>query len=232
MGVPRKDGLVYALNITTIILRSTSSNLETLIRPITILDNILSNNIGRGNPIPDNAKDVLVLNDLFSSFLSRKGYAANQYISDSFMTFITSKQKIRMCLYNLNKYCKNQKSLKLIFNDMIQVDKDAHDKYKYDEMIKKKNQNLLNSNVLKLFKNVTYLEIRSARHPVSLESLLELINGTQIREVEISGHNILLSLEAWSSLADIRCKYKKANFNMEFRIKYGKTRSLFITHID
>ena len=57
----------YPLNITSVILQSTSSNLKSLIALLTILDSILDRGVNVWNPIENNDKDVAALKQLFSS---------------------------------------------------------------------------------------------------------------------------------------------------------------------
>ena len=66
------EGDIYPmLNISTIILQSTCSNLQNFIKPLTILDNILTNKVLFDNKIPDSKKDYQVSKGLFSSYLSK-----------------------------------------------------------------------------------------------------------------------------------------------------------------
>ena len=55
----------------------------------------------------------------------------------------------------------------------------ASDKYK--------NKNLLKREIMLIFKNVTMLMVTSQYHPLSLESLLELVDGTQITRIILNG---------------------------------------------
>ena len=208
--------VAWPLNISSIILQSTSSNLESLIGPLTILDNILSENVNIDNIIFDNSKAVSVLSYLFSSILSGKEYVGNKYIWNTFNTFIMSKKDIFVRIAKLDKYCLNKNLLALIFSDLIKNDDDDN-----RAMIINKNQNLVKPEILKIFKNVTYLRIHCKKYPLSLESLLSLINGTQIKTVVIDdpGSTWLSSVKS-SSFADVSSKYKKANFKMEFEGEY------------
>ena len=112
----------HALNIKSITLQSTSSNLEHLIRPLTVLDNILSDNVNIANQIQDNGKDLAVLKVLFSSILSEKEYNGNQYIWNTFKAFIANKRSIKVNIVELVRWCHNSALLDLIFNDLAVMD--------------------------------------------------------------------------------------------------------------
>ena len=206
------------LNITTIILQSTASNLETFIGPLTVLDNILSNNVDKHHIIPKNSSYVSVLSDLFSTIISGKEYVGNQYVWNTFNAFIMNKQKILIHIDNLDEYCHDKELLNLIFGDLIKIIK-KEEEYKYDEMIKFETQNSLKSNVIKLFKNMTYLWITCRSYPLSLKSLLKSIKDTQIIKMQIWGSKWLPSVKSCSALDDITREYGKANFNINFTIK-------------
>ena len=77
----------FPMGIASIILQTTCTNLETLIRPLTILDNILSGNFDIDTMLV-NAKDVLILKHLFSTALSNEEYIVNKYIWTVFSAFI------------------------------------------------------------------------------------------------------------------------------------------------
>lgn len=201
------------LNIQSIILQSTSSNLEPFIGPLTILDSILSNNVNMNNEIPHDNKVVSVVSQLFSSVLSGKEYIGNLYVWRTFNTFIMNKKWILVNIDQLHEHCSNNKLLKVIFYDLIKKDKNQD---VYSMMIKNKNQNLLKSDIFKLFANVNYLEIHSLQHPFSLESLLALMTSTNIQLVNILGGKWISSVRQWSLFDDILNKYDKAMFILEF----------------
>ena len=205
-------GEEYPLNISTIILQSSCSNLESFIKPLTILDNILSNNVYRSNIISDNDKNVSILSCLFSSCLSKQQYVGNQYIWNIFNSFINHKQEIKIHIDQLDEYCENKQLLQLILSEIVKQE-EYKEEYCSD---KYKNKNLLKPQILSIFKNVTYLYIDCDSYPLSLESLLSLINNTQIKKVEINGEYWLRKVKEMSSFNNILSKYKVANFNMEF----------------
>ena len=218
------DGNTLPLYIKSIILQKTSSNLESVIGPLTILDNIMGDNVTKDNVISNNSKDVSALKYLFSCILSEQEYEGNEYVWNTLKAYIMNKKLLRFNIDELDKHCKNKKLLKLIFYDLIKSDED-----KYDAMIINKNQNLLRPEMLKVFENVTKIWINTDEYPISLEALLFLINGTQIKELMIyasyNNEGWLPSINSSSSIDDIKKKYAASNFKMDF----GK--SLMISHI-
>ena len=163
MGGP--DG-AHPLMISSIILQSTASNLRKLIGPLTILDNILSLNVGERNDniIPNDDKSVSVLSGLFSSMISGKPYDGNKYIWNTFNAFILKKQEIRINLYQIWYSCKDKEFLKVLFSDLIV--REGYSKlitgvdYDYDLWIKNAKQNLFKPDIVKLFKNVKKISIK------------------------------------------------------------------------
>ena len=220
------DSEKYPLTIKSIILQETSTNLESLMEPITILNNILTNNVYGGNEISNDSSYCQVLNSLFSSFLSEQQYTENQYICNAINAFFVNKQEINIFFRHLMQYCHNKNLLNLIFGDLIEMSTKDWSK-KYDVMIQKKNQNLLRPIMLKLFKNVTYLHISCWSFPLSMKALLKLITGTQIKKVEIYGKHWIRAVKAWPSLYNITKKFSDKNFDMQFN--YDNTK-LFIKY--
>ena len=140
----------FPLNIGSIILQSTSTNLESVIKPLTILDNILSGNVFQS--YFENIGDaVSVLSRLFASVLSGTKYNGNQYIWRMLKAFIENKHTIDISIRTLDEYCKNKKLLNLIFHEFIKKE-DGQDKY--EEMIMNENQNLFKPDILKVFNKV------------------------------------------------------------------------------
>lgn len=205
--IAEADG-TYPLTISSIRLQSTSRNLEALITPLTILDNILSDNVSMHDRIANNSKVVPVLRPLISSIISREEYLGNQYVWSTFNTFILNKREIEVDLMALNTFCQNEDLLRLIFFNLVQG---------RGELPKEENQNLLKPDILKLFKNVTYLEINCTDYPLSLRKLLDLIKGTQITKVQINGQYWLSAVQKSYFFEDIVNEYEKSNFKMEFR---------------
>ena len=210
------------LNISTIILQSSCSNLQSFIKPLTILDNILTNNVLFDNKIADNKKDYQILKGLFDSYLAKEQYVGNEYIWSIFNAFVNYKHKIDIHLDRLGASCKNKDLLGLILSDTVKmkyVKPTGRWDFKEEEYLsdKYRNKNLLKPEILSIFQNVTDLRIGCNFYPLSLESLLVLIKNTQIRKVEIWGPRWLPKVKAMSSFSNILSQYKQENLNMEFK---------------
>lgn len=198
------------LNISSIIIQSTCTNLENLIRPLTILDNILSKNVTKTNIIPDNTKDVMLLEDLFCSVICGKQYKGNQYVWNTFKAFVNHKERLDICIDLLVKYCQNNGLLKLLVTDIVKAEEG--EKYLESKYV---NKNLLRRQILSIFNKVTHLFIYGKNYPISLESLLSLIDGTQIKRVSMSGCEWLRE-PTLPSFIHISRKYRKAGFEIIF----------------
>ena len=158
------------LNISSIRIQETSSNLEKLVKPITTLDQIISNNVYNKNKIEDNPGSFSMVSSLFGYYLSRslvEKVVCNTYILKSFQCFVNNKQEIRVYLYKLDNYCSNKGLLGLLFSKLVQ-----------ETSVKEKDQNLLKRDALKVFKNVNYLYIYCADYSFCLSSFLSVIEGT------------------------------------------------------
>lgn len=202
-----------SLNVSSIIIQKTSLNLETLIRALTTLDKILSNSVRPEYVISDNVEDTIIISHLFSTKLGDGVFTGNEYAWNTFNSFIMSKEKLRFDISTLNNYCNNKKLLNVIFDDIVYMTGDIDT---YDDLIVNKNQNLLKAGILKLFQNVTTLQMWCDEYAVSLESVLTLIKGTQIKVVEIHSSDMWLPLVTSSkSYDEIKSEYEKANFDME-----------------
>ena len=88
---------INPINISSIILQTTCTNLGTVIKSLTILDNILSNNLDYHDDIVlDDPQNVLILKRLFSSALSNEDFIRNKYIWAVFKAFVNHKDKIKI----------------------------------------------------------------------------------------------------------------------------------------
>ena len=215
MGTPNKN---FSVSIISVIIQSTSSNLEYLIGSLTMLDNILSNNVNIVNPISKNSQGVSLLKDLFSSCISGKKFAGNNYIWNTFQAFIMNKKKVDIHVSDLDRYCHNKGLLGLTLRNIVKMEEEEKEEKEY-LLDKYKNKNLLKPQIISIFNNVTYLEIWCSDYPLSMESLLSLINGTQIKKVEIfdTWNTWLPLLKVHLSFNNISRKYKQSNFNLQFK---------------
>ena len=202
-----------------------------MIGPITILDNILNNNVDMFNKIDNNKKDTLVLSSLFSAILSDKEFSGNQYILRTFEAFTMSKQKIEIHIGNIDQYCMNKDILDLIFFGLVKINSNKQE----GQIIMK---NVLKPCVLKMFKKVTHVEIRCSEYKLSPESLLLFIHETQIEQIVIYAENWSLS----SFVQGLNHCSAHSNYNTELengdtilRINYLKTPQIdksWITPLD
>ena len=115
-------GSKWPLNVSSILIVSTSSNLSKVITPLTILDNILNNNVDISNQISNNMGDFNVLSSLFSFVLSSK--KESKYIYKTFNVFRNKKTEIKIHIDHLNEHCFNKDLLSLLFYDLVKVDED------------------------------------------------------------------------------------------------------------
>ena len=102
----------------------------------------------------------------------------------------------------------------MLFHDFIKVKADTS----ATSLIVDKNQNLLKPEILKMVENVTTLMIVCGEYPIALESLLKLITQNNIERVTIIGGKWLAFVKSGSSLDVISSKYRKANYDLMFRI--------------
>ena len=109
-----------------------------------------------------------------------------------------NKKEFQIDLKSLDLHCKNKALLKLLFYDFITTKTDKYDGY----LILNKNQNLLKPEILKIFKNVTELQIYCGEYPIALESLLPLITQNNIKKVDIYGGNWIASVQSGSSFSE------------------------------
>ena len=201
----------YALNIVSILIMETASNLENLIMPLTYLDNILSGNVNFENIIPSNDKHVSVLSSLFSS-LSSSSKQESKYIYKTFNSFIKNKTKIEISLSELHDYCKNKKLLELLFNTFVEEDKD------WDGSFKSVKQNLPKPYLLSIFSHIEYLKIWCEYHPFSLDSLVSFITGSKIKTVRIvARHNDIDFDDPWLLKVIEHNQFEKGNWRFEYK---------------
>ena len=204
-------GQHHYVHIRSIILQSTATNLKSLIEPLTTLDNVLHWNARLF--ILSNPKVVPVLRHLFTCVLSEQRYVGNEYIWNTFNTFVMNKTYISVNIDALDYRCMNKELLKLIFHDFGKGD---------PAIATDKNQNLIRPEILSIFKNVTQLSIQCVEYPICLDSLLSLIKGRQIKTVGIYGDRWLPSLKSTALFEDISEKYREHNFKIEFGKDYDK----------
>ena len=175
--------------------------------PLTYLDNILNNNVWKDNKIPNNPKDVSVISSLFSSLC-----ASDKYIYSTFKAFTKNKKKIEICPHYLNKYCFNVDLLCLLFNKLLEVDNlwEVIDFLNNcDSMI-----NLPKKELFEIFSNVEELTIWCIGHPFIIDSLVEVITGTNMKRVYIFG--------GWLGSVISSNEFIKENWRFKYDEEYHK----------
>ena len=203
------QGNSYEMNISSIRIQETSSNLEKLVKPITTLDMIVSENVNWDNEIDDNSGHASLISTLFKRHLNPtlfENVVCNPYILKSFRCFINTKQEIRVSLRDLGRYCRNKALLGLVFSKLVK-----------NKEVKEKDQNLLNKEVLKVFAHVNYLYISCWKYSFCLLSFLSVIDGTKVNKVDIDGIYWLPIIACSSSFDFICSQYQKANYKLEFK---------------
>ena len=199
----------HGINVSSVKVTKTASDLSKLMAPIAVLDSILSDNISYDNKIRSNESDTLILKSLFKTDIG------NAYIYNTFRSVLNNKQQIKVNLQKLDKYCNNKQLLDLIFHE-IMPDRE------YDGGSRATNDNLIKSEILNLFPNVSFLGFICTDYPIHLLSLLSIINATdlKIKRIEIidksyDADNSWLSKLASSSLfTNIITEYAKAGFKL------------------
>ena len=116
---------------------------------------------------------------------------------------------VRVILYT--DYTLNEDLLEMVMVDIKRME--YGEEYLVENYM---NKNLIKREILILFKNVTDLHIICDKYPFSLESLLSLITGTQIRKVQIEQGNWLAKAKLLYSSTDIVDRLSKANYKMTF----------------
>ena len=199
-GNPGND---HPLNISCILIVSTASNLKKLITPLTILDNILSDNVSsfHDNTVPNNRSHFSVLSSLFSFVLESK--KESKYIYKTFNSFRKNKTVIKIHIHRLNVCCHNKDLLSLLFYKLVFDSK-------FNGSFKSVHQNVIKAEVLSIFPNVQYLEIYCQYYPFSLDSLLSVITGTSINKVVIEDG------QTWLNKVIESNEFKKENWRLKF----------------
>ena len=207
------------LFLSSITIIETASNLSKLITPLTYLDNILSDNVNPDNIIPSNPAHFTVIRTLFSSSSPSSSSSSSslsyKYIYSTFNTFKNNKKTIKICPSDLDDFCKNKELLSLVCN---KLDYNIDPSSCIDENLPKKE-------LLKIFNHTTDLEINTdPSYGFSLDSLISLINGTNIKRVIIS------ECKEWISKVIESNEFKKGNWRFKYDGSgWGK---LFVTLVE
>ena len=208
----------YPLNLSSLIIVSTCTN---PLKPVIILDDILSDNVSSSNQILHQPKVALIVNQLFCSVISGKDYPGNKYLWKAFKAFLNQKESIGLHLRELDENCHDKALLKVLFSDIVEMD----DYEKYSEK-KYRNKNILRPEIISVFKNVKRLWIRCQSilyvregyrkaikdysYPLSMESLLSSIKNTHVNRVEIMCYGRLKR----KLVTKYELKYRLANIDL------------------
>ena len=155
------------LNINSIKVMETSSNLESVISAITALDILISDN----DP-PPTYNHGKTLSSLFNYLLNEKlDKKFNKYIYNTFKLFTASKQEIYIDLYELDDYNKNDdgKLVHLLVHELKAFDIFEEHEFRTD------NVNLLRPQLFSIFPNIKYISIWPSNYIFSLSAFLSLI---------------------------------------------------------
>ena len=171
------------LNIDSIRLMESSTNLHKVISAITALDICISS-----GPNPSSYNHGKTLSSLFNYVLNDKlNKTLNQFIYDTFDCFRYNKRKIWIDLYELDKYNKRDdgKSVDLIIHNLCGVIRSE------DNEINMNDINMLRPQLFKVFPNIDYIRISASNsrgtkdYIFCLSELLSLIEATSVNKVKI-----------------------------------------------
>ena len=200
---------------------ATASVLQEELGPIILLDSMLSGAVSYLDEISITAKQVSILKSLLSSMILQTEYEGTTYIYDTFKCFINNKRRLMIDIPALSRYCRDYDLLQLIFSNSVKSYDDADDA---DERMIDSSHNLINPQILKIFRNVQSLELICSDHydstyyPIPLLSLLSVIRtaGSQIQRVLIrDGTGGWISKIIEMKFEDISNEYRKMNYYIE-----------------
>ena len=158
----------WPLNVNTIRIIEDRSNLRKQVQAITKFDE----SITLINPprIPANSDDgSIMLNIIKTSMGHQNKY--HEYVNDTFKCFMNNKKHIRLNVESLVDWIKDQ-----VFLDLIIPIRHELNMYEYSSDIScwidvDNNQNIMNPDLFKLFRNVKTMEIEARFYPFSLVNI-------------------------------------------------------------
>ena len=201
-------GSNVAMNVESIRIISNNLNLEKVIGAITALDNIISKKINAANVIPSDSGYVDLLSVLFVYIVSgKKEKKWNEYIFDTFHSFVQNKIQINIDIRKLAYNVKDEGLLNLIFYNL---DIDNKDFENSSNLI-----NLIRPQIFKIFDNVQQITIRTEEYGFSLFGFLSLIENTKINKARISGDWIKKEFVDKVSSTNFKLEFKKAKDKWE-----------------
>ena len=202
-----------ALHITSIRIIEERANLENVVKILTILDNVIS---GMRVDVETDEGHGATLQALFDSVLNDRMVGRSgvnqQYILDTFECFRKNKEHLRFDMHTLDYAVKDRIFTDLLFDslDYFWRIHETNDQILVENDIK----NLLNSQMLKIFPNVTKIEIIDGVPKFSLLKFLTGIKDTSITSVHMEKSAITkYNLDYKSQLID---SYQRENFKLDF----------------
>ena len=189
------------LNISSIRIIETRSNLESVIRVITMLDMCISNNADaswKNWGVSEHEDDGKTLKALFKHATEEP--VSNQYIANTFDCF--RKNKKALCIYYRSLYTAVPKQISaLLVGKLIEYRWKGSKEFDSEYAIRNSEENMatnaLNDELFKVFPNVSTLILttfrtrgilcESSHFPFSLLKLLSIIKDTAVKHVVISG---------------------------------------------
>ena len=219
------------MNITSIRIIKIRLNLEIGIGAMTALDDIISQNISESNQVSGDSDYGAIINHLFNQTLNEAGTESQRsghpYLYDTFKCFRLHKTEISIRIHDMYHYVKDNKLLKVLFDDIVEEEpRKEHDNF--DDVQGK--QNLMKRDVFKIFENVHTLYIQATKaigkyvYPFSMLSFLDVIQDTMLKKIEIRVEwNGIFKIHPWlgnasssSGFSAIMTAYKEKQFEISF----------------
>ena len=201
----------HGLNICCIKLIETRSSFQDIITALTLFDNLISS-AEKFVIFPDNCNGIL-LSKLFNYTITQNISSINQYVYNTFISFITQKTKIEINLDNAAGI-KDKYFLDIVLFD-IEADGSKYDRDECDFT------NLIRPQIIKLFKNLTQITINtgdwSGTYTISLLALLSMIKNSSVTDVTIRDYGNEWLSKLWKrSSNEIIERYEKAMFSITY----------------
>lgn len=204
----------YPLQIQSIRIISNYTNLEKQINAITALDNILSNNVRSDNSIQNGNNYGSIISELMNA--KRTTPIFHPYLYKTFAAFIAHKKEIKIRLFWIDR-CVFDTTLENLLFYSIKEKEASHD---ISDWVSDTNtDNMMRPQVFQMFTDVreVYINLLSGIgtrcYPLSLFSLLTVIEGTSVNKVTIYiGSIIAYALSSSPSFLSIEQRFKSKQF--------------------
>lgn len=207
----------------------TSKNYGAIAKAITTFDACVS-----GNPNIPNAGSTSKYGRIISKLIEAETTGIHDgiddYIMNTFHAFVLNKKEIHFSHHYVMKYVKD----KVLLNNILVSPKESYYKDGETEFIRREatdRTNLFQSRLIKLFKNATSMRLgmnglydHENMYTLSLIALLDLLDGTEIKEILITwrwkeeeGVSWIETL--WNSFGgEITAKYEEKGYKIEYRV--------------